>query len=215
MAADDGRRLPVEEIRRKACVHAAPAAPAASAGLKGVRRVRAASLQGNVDEAAVLYVSRLAPDRGPDAVDRLAEEARVRNERDRITGLLMFDGQSFAQWLEGPSKAIDRLLQRLRADRRHRQMDVLWFESPGLGRRFPNWHLGYLPIDPEVGGIERLRGRRGADAMLLFGELNREIGRVHRWHQSRGAGWAMPFVGAAAGAPLARIDRGVAPVYPA
>jgi hypothetical protein len=169
-----------------------------------VLRVRAAGFGGKVDEAALLYVSRLAPDRGPDAVDRIAEEARVRNERDRITGLLMFDGQSFAQWLEGPSRAIDRLLQRLRADRRHRQMDVLWFESPGLGRRFPNWHLGYLPIDPEVGGIERLRGRRGADAMLLFGELNRELGCVQRWQLSCGESRAAAFAGAAAGAPLLR-----------
>jgi hypothetical protein len=171
-------------------------------------------MHGRIDETAVLYVSRLVPDRGPDAVDRIAEEARVRNERDRITGLLMCDGQSFAQWLEGPSKAIDRLLQRLRADPRHEQMDVLWFESPGLGRRFPSWHLGYLPIDPDVDGIERLRGRRGADAMLLFGELSRELGRVHRWHLSRG-GWAVPFAGAAAGAPVARIDRGLLPACPA
>jgi len=166
-----------------------------------------------LSESALLYVSELS-DADPAAVDRIVDASRVRNQRERITGLLMFDGRHFAQWIEGQSKAMDRLLHRLRADARHRQMDVLLFESPGLGRRFPNWAFGYLTIEPNARAIERLRGTRGADAMLLFGELAREAGRAYRWPS---ANW-VPFGArrpAFAGLPASACGAGAPTLAPA
>ena len=127
------------------------------------------------DESAFLYVSELSPGVGQDAVDDIARASRERNRASAITGLLMFDGACFAQWVEGPTQAMDDLLARLRADPRHRQMDMLWFESPGLGRRYPQWHFGYLDLPRGSQTLCRLRGTRGADAMLLFGELGRGL----------------------------------------
>ena len=126
-------------------------------------------------ESAFLYVSELSPDVERGMVHDMARASRVRNRAHGITGLLMFDGAFFAQWLEGPVRAMDHLLMRLRADSRHRRMEVLWFESPGLGRRFPLWHFGYLGLERDSQGLCRLRGTRGADAMLLFGELGRGL----------------------------------------
>jgi len=126
-------------------------------------------------ESAFLYVSELSPDVDRGVVHEMARASRVRNRANGITGLLMFDGSSFAQWLEGPVQAMDHLLTRLRADPRHHRMEVLWFESPGLGRRYPQWHFGYLGLQRGSQGLRRLRGTRGADAMLLFGELGRGL----------------------------------------
>jgi hypothetical protein len=177
------------------------------------RSAPAWNVQRRISESALLYVSELA-DADPAAVDRIVDMSRVRNQRDQVTGLLMFDGRRFAQWIEGPSKAIDRLLQRLRADARHRRMDVLWFESPGLGRRFPNWAFGYLTVEPNAGAIERLSGTRGADAMLLFGDLAREAAHAYRWPPTNyvpfGARRA-PF----AGSPLLAYGAGSPTLSPA
>jgi hypothetical protein len=136
---------------------------------------------GGLSESAFLYVSELAPGIGQDAVHDIARVSRAHNETHGITGLLMFDGACFAQWLEGPVRSMDRLLTRLRADPRHRRMDVLWFESPGLGRRFPHWHFGYLDVMSGCPGLKRLRGTRGADAMLKFGELSRGLAAEKRF----------------------------------
>jgi hypothetical protein len=59
-------------------------------------------------------------------------------------------------------------------------MDMLWFESPGLGRRYPQWHFGYLDLSAAVRALCRLRGTRGADAMLLFGALGRGLVAAER-----------------------------------
>ena len=126
-------------------------------------------------ESAFLYLSEPSPAIDADAIHEIVRTSRVRNEASAITGLLMFDGSHFAQWLEGPLQAMDRLLTLLRVDPRHRRMDVLWFESPGLGRRFPHWHFGYLDVRRVNGSLRRLSGTRGVDAMLLFGELSRGL----------------------------------------
>ena len=135
-------------------------------------------------ESAFLYLSEPSPAIGADAIHEIARTSRVRNETSAITGMLMFDGSHFAQWLEGPLQAMDRLLTRLRVDPRHCRMDVLWFESPGLGRRFPYWHFGYLDVRRANGSLKRLRGTRGVDAMLLFGELSRGLSAEQRFATS-------------------------------
>lgn len=138
-------------------------------------------LLGSRGESAFLYLSEPSPEIGPDAIHEIVRRSRVRNEANAITGLLMFDGSYFAQWLEGPVHAMDRLLTRLRVDSRHCRMNVLWFESPGLGRRFPQWHFGYLDVRRGNRSLKRLRGARGADAMLLFGELSRGLAADQRF----------------------------------
>ena len=126
-------------------------------------------------ESAFLYLSEPSPEMGPDTIQEIVRTSRVHNEASAITGLLMFDGSYFAQWLEGPVDPMDRLLARLRVDPRHCRMDVLWFESPGLGRRFPQWHFGCLDVRRGNRSLKRLRNARSADAMLLFGELSRGL----------------------------------------
>lgn len=73
------------------------------------------------------------------AADILAE-ARRNNARDDITGVLTFCSGRFIQILEGRTAVIEPLLDKLRADRRHRDLQI-------LGRRdipqrdFPTWDM--------------------------------------------------------------------------
>ena len=116
----------------------------------------------------LLYASRLAPSAVIADVADIARTSRRRNREDDITGLLVFDGSSFAQLVEGSQLAIADLRDRLVADRRHCDMDVLVFGRMGDARRFPGWDLGYHFSDDEDDQLDSLRGLRGAAALAKF-----------------------------------------------
>ena len=73
----------------------------------------------------VLYVSTLAPDQPLQVVAEIAAHARPANASMDITGLLIFDGQRFCQQLEGPQKAVLKLMERIGDDTRHVNVEVV------------------------------------------------------------------------------------------
>ncbi len=121
----------------------------------------------------LLYVSELTiPDAGE--VDRICHQSRDNNERDDITGLLVFDGKAFCQFVEGPEPAVAALLGRLELDSRHTRMSVLHHGPALADRRFTDWRLGYAySADPEA--IARVEQKRGSEALLEFDRLHRVL----------------------------------------
>ena len=117
----------------------------------------------------LLYVSDATASAG--AIASIARQARLRNLQENITGLLIFDGACFAQFVEGPKEALISLIARLEVDPRHERMQVLSFSHSGIKRRFPNWQLGYLLVDDERMGACNLRSKVGADAISNFEAL--------------------------------------------
>jgi len=92
---------------------------------------------------AILYVSRSVM-HGPHAeqdVRRLAEAARERNRALRVTGALIFTGDHFAQYLEGPAAAVDAVMASIMRDARHRS--IASFEQEVAWRRFADWDLAF------------------------------------------------------------------------
>lgn len=59
------------------------------------------------------------------AVDAIFRVAVQRNSAAGLTGALMVTSDRFVQILEGPSAALDALMHRLRADARHRNIEVI------------------------------------------------------------------------------------------
>ncbi len=59
-----------------------------------------------------------------------------------ISGVLVFDGTHFAQWLEGPLNRLELLLARLRLDTRHSDLRVHARSRLPSVRRFAGWQLG-------------------------------------------------------------------------
>jgi len=115
---------------------------------------------------SLLYVSEMS---APDAheVRRICEQSHANNLRDGITGLLVFDGSAFCQFVEGGERVVAALLARLERDPRHRQMRLLQFGQLTGGRRFPGWRLGYAySADPSA--IARIRTTFDADAIVAF-----------------------------------------------
>lgn len=117
----------------------------------------------------MLYVSTLAPEQNVSAVADIARQARVRNEAANVTGVLVFDGMRFCQQLEGTSKQVFALEQKIRSDPRHIHMEVL-HHGPLTNRRFRCFTMGYsLLDDSEVfARMETMDGEAALNAFLAL-----------------------------------------------
>lgn len=71
----------------------------------------------------------------------LLHSARGFNTIDKVTGILIHDRGRFLQVIEGPTKAIEDLVQRLERDRRHTHFEI--HEDVQVETRlFPDWAMG-------------------------------------------------------------------------
>jgi Sensors of blue-light using FAD len=92
----------------------------------------------------LLYVSRATPqarDR-PDAIEEIVAAARSRNAALGVTGMLIFTQDNFAQILEGPGHALDRLMRSIERDPRHTEVRTL-LRQEIESRTFQGWRMGY------------------------------------------------------------------------
>ena len=115
----------------------------------------------------LLYISDLSPGTRATEVSRIVGPSRRRNAEDAITGLLIFDGDRFCQYVEGPPAAVTALNGRLRQDTRHVHIEVLLDGSFSGPRRFSDWRLGYVDM-VDADEIGAMRGLRGHTALAAF-----------------------------------------------
>ena len=57
----------------------------------------------------LVYRSKATGEVGSLALFNLLTQARQKNAELNITGHLIFDGEFFTQWIEGPSSSLDQL----------------------------------------------------------------------------------------------------------
>ncbi len=89
----------------------------------------------------LVYCSRAAADVDAAAVDQIIRHARRSNPEHGITGLLVFGGGVFVQWLEGPRDTISDLMAKLQADTRHDSIVVMSTSEELRERLFPDWDM--------------------------------------------------------------------------
>jgi hypothetical protein len=71
------------------------------------------------------------------------------NDRDRLTGVLAVNDGWFLQVIEGSSDNIDRLIGRLEADTRHKDIEILQ-RIAVTGRLFEKWSMASARITPSL-----------------------------------------------------------------
>ncbi|BEP93562.1 BLUF domain-containing protein [Acidovorax sp. sif1233] len=121
----------------------------------------------------VLYVSTLAPDQPTSVVAEVAGRARLVNAQLDITGLLIFDGQRFCQQLEGPQKAVLKLIERIRNDPRHINVEVL-HNGPLAARRFQQFSLAFSTVE-DVDALARMERLDGEAALAAFESMRSQL----------------------------------------
>ena len=91
----------------------------------------------------ITYTSEAASILTSDEVFRIIETSAKNNMRDDLTGFLVFSGNRFFQYVEGPEDAIDALLEKLEDDRRHDSIRIL--DRAEIEERvFPRWKMKRL-----------------------------------------------------------------------
>ena len=91
---------------------------------------------------ALVYVSTAHGTLTAGQLETILDHSRRNNERDGITGMLLYADGSFIQAIEGPEAAIDGLFARLLEDRRHEGVTVV-ARYPIARRQFPDWSMGF------------------------------------------------------------------------
>ncbi len=98
---------------------------------------------------AIAYVSHAREDLADIELDELLADATVFNRVAGVTGVLLFDGVRFLQYLEGPRDGLQSVHARiLNASRHHRVCELA--AGPLQSRRFPCWTMASRRVDPEV-----------------------------------------------------------------
>ena len=100
----------------------------------------------------IIYISstRYAHTNGD--IDAILFQSQKNNLRDGLTGLLIYDGKRFFQYLEGEETQVCRTVERIRADDRHYALVVL-SEKETERRQFGNWAMAGHYMSP--GGSDR------------------------------------------------------------
>jgi hypothetical protein len=92
------------------------------------------------------YVSAATrPMHREDLID-LLREARELNDRDGVTGLLLYQDGYFLQVLEGAETNVRNTFERISHDDRHHDVQIL-FEDETDARHYPDWSMGFQALD--------------------------------------------------------------------
>ena len=89
----------------------------------------------------LVYFSRACAAMDAAAIDRIVEVSQRNNPALGITGLLVFGGGVFFQWLEGPRDSVTGLMAKLPSDARHQDIVILSASEDSHVRLFPQWAM--------------------------------------------------------------------------
>lgn len=96
------------------------------------------------------YVSQLNRDMGLQCVSDIVRAARSRNATLSLTGLLIFDGDNFFQYLEGEMQPVFAVIESIKRDPRHRNMCMVSQGERVTSRCFPAWNMAYALTTDET-----------------------------------------------------------------
>jgi hypothetical protein len=99
---------------------------------------------------SLVYSSTATRPFDDDDLAALLESSRRSNTAVEITGVLLYRGGRFIQFLEGPESEVRTLMARITEDSRHTNVRVL-LDGHGPHRQFAEWSMGYEPIQMPAG----------------------------------------------------------------
>ena len=113
---------------------------------------------------SIAYVSVAASEVTDEDIEGILVQARSNNQRDSLTGALLYHAGRFVQILEGPDQTVRDRFARISEDPRHRVIQTLR-EKPIAERQFAQWTMGFRATSPDAAarlvGFEDFFGRSG------------------------------------------------------
>ncbi|MFM2399141.1 MAG: hypothetical protein RL341_1298 [Pseudomonadota bacterium] len=118
----------------------------------------------------LVYTSRASALCDQKALAAILGAARAHNPSVDISGQLLFEQGVFAQWLEGPASAVERLWSRLQHDPRHYGIQLV--SAYRIEQRsFPQWGMAIASAQPDlISHVQGIVNQRVAElpAILNF-----------------------------------------------
>lgn len=94
----------------------------------------------------LVYKSRVQAEISASELYQLVKSASQKNAANNISGVLLFDGDYFLQYLEGPDHEVESLYETIATDTRHRHV-VKLMEDHSPTRRFGVWSMYAIDVN--------------------------------------------------------------------
>ena len=91
----------------------------------------------------LMYASRAVPAVDTEELHAILRQSKASNPAHGITGVLCLSDGIFLQVLEGGRSAVNRLYNRIAADPRHSDVELLLYQEISE-RRFAGWSMGQV-----------------------------------------------------------------------
>ncbi|WP_295587822.1 phosphate-starvation-inducible PsiE family protein [uncultured Lamprocystis sp.] len=105
----------------------------------------------------ISYISSATEPMHTDELLRLLQSCREHNAGNGVTGMLLYGNATFLQVLEGDEPVIDDLIERIRQDPRHTNLQILHRKTIER-RQYSDWSMGFKRVAAkELQGVEGLR----------------------------------------------------------
>lgn len=99
---------------------------------------------------SIVYASEATIPISTSDLEALLISARNSNQRNGITGVLLYSGKQFLQCFEGPDDAVQETYDRIYRDRLHRDL-MVYMDSAVPVRSFDDWAMGCaMPTTSEL-----------------------------------------------------------------
>lgn len=92
-----------------------------------------------------MYASRAVPEVNQEELVAIVRKSKANNPAVGVTGVLCFSEGIFLQVLEGGRGPVNALYNRIAADPRHTQVELMAYEEIGE-RRFAGWSMGQVNL---------------------------------------------------------------------
>ena len=105
----------------------------------------------------ISYISSATEPWSTQELLRLLQQCRENNAGNGVTGMLLYGNETFLQVLEGEEKVINDLVDKIRTDPRHTNVQILHRRTIQR-RQYSDWSMGFKRVsDKELQHVEGLR----------------------------------------------------------
>ncbi len=94
------------------------------------------------------YISSVADPMSTEELVALLQTCLANNQRDDVTGILLYGNETFLQTLEGEKETVDRLYEKIQQDPRHSNVKSLTNKTIET-RQYSDWAMGFKRVSDE------------------------------------------------------------------
>jgi len=105
----------------------------------------------------ISYISSASPPMSTEELLALLQKCRENNAGRGVTGMLLYANGTFLQVLEGAEEVVDELVEIIKKDPRHKNIQML-YRKPIERREYSDWSMGFRRLsDKDLKEVEGLR----------------------------------------------------------